>query len=321
VLLKAPEFAHAAAGCALLLHKLEQLGLAKAQLVLGLGATSCYWANLYLALDAAGYQVHLLHPAQTAAFARQRGLRAKTDRLDAGTIARVLLSGEARPAYGADAQITAYRELVRLPQKLTDEAASYKLQLQSLLEVVFPEFRPMFADPTRPTALAMLMANPGAQAFVDAGVEAVAAKLASVAYRRYGQVGAAQLVELARQSVACGRASTARAQVLQILCDQLAHTPANSAAVEQEIAALVAQDDAAASLSSVPECGAKTVAVLRSEVGDGQRFARGDQLGRTRGWLSGYGRAASCRDSARDPSAAADYYGGRSIWRRGKACG
>ena len=31
-----------------------------------------------------------------AEFAKQRGLRAKTDRLDATTIARVLLSGEAR---------------------------------------------------------------------------------------------------------------------------------------------------------------------------------------------------------------------------------
>ncbi len=82
--------------------------------------------------------------------ARQRGLRAKTDRLDAATIARVLLSGEARPAYVAAAETTAYRELVRLRQKLTDEAASYKLQIQSLLEVVFPEYRQMLADPTRP---------------------------------------------------------------------------------------------------------------------------------------------------------------------------
>jgi len=44
----------------------------------------------------------------------QRGLRAKTDRLDATTIARVLLSGEARVGYVPDGQLTNYRELVRL---------------------------------------------------------------------------------------------------------------------------------------------------------------------------------------------------------------
>jgi transposase len=44
----------------------------------------------------------------------QRGLRAKTDRLDASTIARVLLSGEARIGYVPDEQIASYRELVRL---------------------------------------------------------------------------------------------------------------------------------------------------------------------------------------------------------------
>jgi hypothetical protein len=39
------------------------------------------------------------HPGQTHQYHQQQGLRAKTDRLDAMTIARVLLSGEARPGY------------------------------------------------------------------------------------------------------------------------------------------------------------------------------------------------------------------------------
>src|SRR6266704_1279444 len=46
-----------------------------------------------------GYVLRLLHPGQTHQFHQQQGLRAKTDRLDAMTIARVLLSGEARAGY------------------------------------------------------------------------------------------------------------------------------------------------------------------------------------------------------------------------------
>ena len=70
------------------------------------------------ALLKGGYQVCLLHPAQMHVFAQQRGLRAKTDQLDAVTIARALLSGEARFGYVPSEQVATYRELMRLQKQL-----------------------------------------------------------------------------------------------------------------------------------------------------------------------------------------------------------
>ena len=78
---------------------LQQLGVAPDRILIGLEATSRYGENLYHALLKQRYRVCLLHPGQIHAFAQQRGLRAKTDRLDATTIARALLSGEARFGY------------------------------------------------------------------------------------------------------------------------------------------------------------------------------------------------------------------------------
>ena len=63
-------------------------------MLVGLEATSRYGENLLQALLKHGYQVCLLHPAQMHAFAQQRGLRAKTDQLDAVTIARALRETE-----------------------------------------------------------------------------------------------------------------------------------------------------------------------------------------------------------------------------------
>ena len=60
--------------------------------LIGLEATSRYSENLYQFLSEQGYPLCLLHPRQTHQFAQQRGLRAKTDRLDATKIARLLLS-------------------------------------------------------------------------------------------------------------------------------------------------------------------------------------------------------------------------------------
>lgn len=111
--------------------------------------------NLYHELEQRGYVLRLLHPGQTHHFHQQRGLRAKTDRLDAMTIARALLSGEARMGYVPDEQVATYRELVRLHTQLSATAASYQNEIQALIVVLFPEFTQVFADPCLPTALSV----------------------------------------------------------------------------------------------------------------------------------------------------------------------
>lgn len=145
--------ANDAMGFAWLLVHLEQLKSSPQQILIGLEATSRYGENLYYVLLSRGYRVCLLHPGQIHAFAQQRGLRAKTDRLDAITIARALLSGEARFGYVPSEEVTTYREMVRLHQQLTEEVTRYKNELHALLVVLFPEFSQVFADPSRPTAL------------------------------------------------------------------------------------------------------------------------------------------------------------------------
>ncbi len=54
------------------------------------------------------------------------------------TIARVLLSGEARVGYIPNEQIATYRELVRLHTQLSEEAARYQNQIQVLVVVLIP---------------------------------------------------------------------------------------------------------------------------------------------------------------------------------------
>ncbi len=153
---KSTEFANTRPGFELLQSHLGQLGVPPAHILIGLEATSRYGENLHRFLEAQGYQVCLLHPRQTHQFALQRGLRAKTDRIDAITIARVLLSGEARRGYVPTEVIATYRELVRVHSQLSDEVARYKNEIQALLSVLFPEFTQVFVDPCRSTAIALL---------------------------------------------------------------------------------------------------------------------------------------------------------------------
>jgi transposase len=278
VVFKPFEFSNAAAGFTQLADKLTRLSAQPAQIWIGLEATARYWENLYFFLEQQGYRLLLLHPGQTHHFAQQRGLRAKTDRLDATTIVRVLLSDELRPAYVPSAEIVAYRELARLHTNLSEEAARYQLEIQSLVGVLFPEFTQVFADPCRATALAVLQAYPSAAALAEAEVEQLTALLRQAGPRRYGRPTAQRLIALAVNSVASGRAQGARTRSLGILCDQLRHTQANLAQLEREIADLLAQDRPASGLQTVPGFGPKTVVVLRAELGDVARFARSAQV-------------------------------------------
>jgi transposase len=277
VVVKPITFANSKDGWKVLEEKLAQLDAAPNQIVIGMEATSRYHENFYHELEQRGYQMRLLHPGQTHHYHQQQGLRAKTDQLDAMTIARVLLSGEARVGYIPGDQIGTYRELVRLHTQLSEEATRYQNQIQALVVVLFPEFSQVFADPCLPSALAVLKAYPHAQAVVEAGVEAVYQVLRAVPTAHFGRPTAKKLVAVAQASTGSGRALNGRASSLRILCDQLEHTQANLTRLEEELEQLITMDPSTKGLQQMPELGPKTVAVIRAELGEVDRFACTDQ--------------------------------------------
>jgi transposase len=280
VVVKPITFPNAREGWQVWEDKLSQLDALPCQILIGMEATSRYAENLYHELEQRGYVLRLLHSRQTHQFHERQGLRAKTDQLDAMTIAKVLVSGEARAGYIPSDLVATYRELVRLHMHLSDEAAAYQNEIHALVTVLFPELTQIFADPCLPAALRVLHAYPSASAIAAAGAEAIAQILTDPTQppTRYGRPSAQKLVELAHQTVSSGQAIAGRSVSLRILCDQLQHTQANLAHLQAEIEQLLADDPQVKGLQQIPEFGSKTVAVLRAELGDVQRFARTDEV-------------------------------------------
>ena len=97
LLIKPTIMTNAAEGFEQLHEHLQQLAVAPDRILIALEATSRYGENLYHFLESQGYALCLLHPRQTHEFAQRRGLRAKTDKLDAQTIARVRLAWGSPP--------------------------------------------------------------------------------------------------------------------------------------------------------------------------------------------------------------------------------
>lgn len=170
------------------------------------------------------------------------------------------------------------REVVRLYQQLTEEVVRYKNEIHALLVVLFPEFHQVFADPTRPTALAVLKAYPSAQAMHEADPKALSQLLHDQSSGHYGRSTAERLVRLAKTEVRSGQATQARSSSVRILCDQLEHTQSNLKLLQQEMERLLDNDPKVKGVLSLTELGPMTVAVLRAELGDLDRFAHMDQV-------------------------------------------
>ena len=133
-------------------------------------------------------------------------------------------------------------------------------------------------DPTRPTALAVLKVYPSAQAMAQADPAALSKLLHEHCPSHYGRQTAEELVRLATGSVSSGLAIAARSSSLRILCDQLQHTQSHLKQLQEEIERLVNQDPKAKGVLSITELGPLTVAVVRAELGDLDRFTRMDQV-------------------------------------------
>lgn len=134
--------ANAPAGIAALVARLRREGAGKVVLE----SIGGYGARLVRGLAQAGFEVGVVDPKRIAALRTAEGRRAKTDRLDAGLIARfaLLMQDAARPV--PDAKAFEIRALSTRRRQLVEMAAMEKTRLkQTLDEAVADSCRQMIA--------------------------------------------------------------------------------------------------------------------------------------------------------------------------------
>src|SRR5215469_11003510 len=135
--------------------------------LIGLEATGVLWEPLYEAVTQAGYTVLVLNPRQTSSWAASLGLRAKTDGIDAHTLARGLLAGYARASTLPSEVMQALRTLTRTRRDLVQSQTAARQRLQDELVPLFPELvshLPRHADLGEPAILDFLSRYSSAQA-------------------------------------------------------------------------------------------------------------------------------------------------------------
>lgn len=103
-----------------------------------LEATGNYGEDLALFLHEAGHTVSIVNPARIKGFAQSELIRTKTDKIDAGIIARFSLAMKPEPWIPPPPEIRSLRALVRRADSLIDMLTQEKNRLGTAHESVVP---------------------------------------------------------------------------------------------------------------------------------------------------------------------------------------
>ena len=129
-------------GFSTLLDKIKSLDVKN--LIIGLESTSHYGENLINFLFKQHFKVALINPLQTSHLRKANIRDAKNDRLDSLNIARSLIFGKLNFVSEKNIDCFSLKKLTRFRSNLIKQRSKAKIQLTSLLDLLFPELQYLF---------------------------------------------------------------------------------------------------------------------------------------------------------------------------------
>ena len=257
--LKPTPFSEDAVGYQKLLEALPP----SADTLVAMEATGHYWQNLFARLASEGYQVALLNPLRTHNFAAEDLRRAKTDAIDALSIARFAAQKRPPATRLPDEATRELRELVRLRDRLVQDFGDRTRQLHRLVDLGFPEFTRHVHHLDSELATTILAKYPTAAAFKGVAVE-VLADLTYAGHHRVGEEVARALTGAAAVSVGQHHTPAYQLQV-RYVCEDLDLLRKRVRTLEGDIENTLRHHEVGQLLTTIPGIGPQTAARIMAE--------------------------------------------------------
>ncbi len=198
-----------------LLQRIQSCTRPQDNIKVGLEATGHYSYNILGFLLDKGLTTYVINPLHTNLYRKSLSLRqTKTDRIDARTIATMLMSDVNLKSYTD----TAYhneelKSLTRYRFDKVRERAKLKQSVSRLVNILFPELDPLLPTLHMASVYALLTEFPGAAQIAAANLTHLKTLLSDASKGRYGREKAAEIREIARRSI--GSAMPAKSLELQ----------------------------------------------------------------------------------------------------------
>jgi hypothetical protein len=187
------------------------------QILVGVEVSGPYALTIGNFLLEHGYTVVEINPFQANQFRKAQGKKAKTDRVDARSLAAFLSVGSHKPLVLGEPHLENLRELTRFRVDLVNDHTSLVNRLKETIAIAFPELGAHLASLDSPAALTLLATYPGPQGLAEAGVPAVSSCLIEASHRRLGSAQAQAIVSAAGTTIGLLRRQPALALKLEVL--------------------------------------------------------------------------------------------------------
>lgn len=284
----------------------------KEEVLVGVEASGPYALTISYFLLEGCYQVVELNPGQASQFRKAQGKKAKTDRVDARSLAAFLGVGSYKPLSLTDPVLENLRELTRFRADLLQDRTRQLNRLQENLALAFPELASHLASFGSPTVLALLETYPGPQALVEAGVEEISAFLVQHSRGRLNRSQAQAILGAAVTTVGLLRRQRSLELKLALLAQSIRALNSQLERVEGEIQELFGQ--LPYDPKDFPVGGVQALAAILSEIQDIHRFPTLKQFLSHLGWCPKTFQSGSFRLEHPRMSHAGNPYVRRMVW-------
>ena len=267
---------NSAEGFETLLQNIDRCTRPAERIKVGLESTGHYSYNILGFLLNNGLPTYVINPLHTNLYRKSLSLRkTKTDRVDARTIATMLMSDVNLKSYTD----TSYhneelKSLTRYRFDKVRERARLKQSVSRLVAILFPELEKLVPTLHMASVYALLNEFPGAHQIAGAHLTHLKAVLSESSQGRYGRERAIEIREAARKSI--GSSMPAKSLELRHTIRLIRELDKEIAEVEAEIDAIV--DTLNSPITSIPGIGKRMGAMILAEIGDFSKYESPDKI-------------------------------------------
>ena len=259
-----------------LLQRIRSCALPADKIKVGLEATGHYSYNILGFLLDCGLPTYVINPLHTNLYRKSLSLRkTKTDRIDARTIAAMLMSDVDLKSYTD----TAYhneglKSLTRYRFDKVRQRAKLKQSVSRLVNILFPELETLVPTLHLASVYALLSELPGAQQIAAAHLTHLKTLLDDTSKGHYGRDKAVEIREAARRSI--GSKMPAKSlelrhtiQLIRVLDKEIDEV---EAAIEEIMNSIQSP------ITTIPGMGLRMGAMILAEVGEFANFESPDKI-------------------------------------------
>ena len=265
-----------AEGFSNLLQTIHRCARPTDKIKVGLEATGHYSYNILGFLLNKGLPTYVINPLHTNLYRKSLTLRkTKTDRIDARTIATMLMSDVDLKSYTD----TSYhneelKSLTRYRFDIVQERAKLKQSISRLVTILFPELEKIVPTLHIASVYALLSEFPGAKQIAEAHLTHLKAVLYNASKGRYDREKAIEIRDAARSSI--GSAMPAKSLELKHTIRRIEELDAEIEEIEKEITSLMEQIHSP--ITTIPGIGIRMGAMILAEIGDFSSFDSADKI-------------------------------------------